>query len=151
MSNLRIKSIFAGRETVQSKDGTFSKAIILKQTKQDLNFVKIYLPSKGFRMYPRSMTISTRDLFDYLCVVMDRMNIAIAPALEVEERVGLSSASFSRAKHQLMEHDYIRQRASGIYMINPDIACKTDGNGKSDLYGTYEVLPSITTKDNAIE
>ncbi len=91
-------------------------------------------------MFPKDMTLSSRDLFDYLTVVMDKQNIAIAPVAEVEERTGLSTASIARAKVQLFELDYIRQKASNVFMVNPAHAFKADGDQRADAYDAYITL-----------
>lgn len=91
-------------------------------------------------MFPKEVTLSARDLLDYLCVVMDRQNIAIAPVTEIEERTGLSTASIARAKAQLFEFDYVRQKAANVYMVNPAHACKADGDKRAEMYETYSMI-----------
>jgi hypothetical protein len=129
------------KETVDTKTGEVERAVLVKQKVQDLNFVKIFLPERGYRMYPKELNQSARDLLDYLCVVMDKQNIAIAPVAEIQERMDLSTASIARAKAQLMEMDFIRQRTPHVYMVNPGFACKTAGDGRQTVYEAYSMLP----------
>jgi uncharacterized small protein (DUF1192 family) len=129
------------KETVDVKTGEVERAVLVKQKVQDLNFVKIFLPERGYRMYPKEMHQSARDLLDYLKVVMDKQNVAIAPVGEIQERTDMSTASIARAKAQLMEMDYIRQRTPHVYMVNPGYACKTAGDDRQAVYEAYSLLP----------
>jgi len=91
-------------------------------------------------MYPKEMSQSARDLLDYLKVVMDKQNVAIAPVAEIQERIDLSTASIARAKVQLMELDYIRQRTANVYIVNPGHACKAAGDDRQSVYEAYSLL-----------
>jgi uncharacterized small protein (DUF1192 family) len=147
MRNSRKVYRYSGsKETVDTKTGEVERAVLVKQKVLDLNFVKIFLPERGYRMYPKEMNQSARDLLDYLKVVMDKQNVAIAPVAEIQERVDLSTASIARAKAQLIELDYIRQRAHNVYMVNPGHACKTAGDDRQTTYEAYSLLPCKKTK-----
>lgn len=129
------------KETVDIKTGEVEKAVLVKQKIQDVNFIKVFLPEGGYRMYPKEMTTSARELLEYLCVVMDKNNVAIAPVLEINERIGMSTASIARAKAQLMELDFIRARTHHVYMVNPSKTCKANGDARAAVYEAYSLLP----------
>jgi len=137
----RVYKYSGSKETVDVKTGEVERAVLVKQKIQDINFIKIFLPERGYRMYPKEMNQSARDLLDYLCVVMDKQNIAIAPVAEIQERMDLSTASIARAKLQLMEMDFIRQRTPHVYMVNPGHACKSAGDDRQTVYEAYSMLP----------
>jgi uncharacterized small protein (DUF1192 family) len=142
MRNSRKVYRYSGsKETVDIKTGEVERAVLVKQKVLDLNFIKIFLPERGYRMYPKEMNQSARDLLDYLGVVMDKRNVAIAPVAEIQERMDLSTASIARAKAQLMELDFIRQRTPHVYMVNPGYACKAAGDDRQDIYEAYSLLP----------
>jgi hypothetical protein len=147
MRNSRKVYRYSGsKETVDIKTGEVERAVLVKQKVLDLNFVKIFLPERGYRMYPKEMNQSARDLLDYLKVVMDRQNIAIATVAEIQDRMDLSTASIARAKAQLIELDYIRQRTPHVYMLNPGYACKAAGDDRQGLYEAYSHLPHKKAK-----
>jgi len=145
MRNSRNAYRYAGqKEIVDAKTGEVEKAVLVKSKRQDVNFVKIFLPEKGYRMFPSEMTVSARELFEYLWVVAGRDNVAIAPTAEIEERIGMSASSISRGKSQLLKLDFIRQRSHGIYMLNPSKVCKADGEKRAEAYEVYSLLPCGT-------
>lgn len=127
-------------ETVDKKTGEIEKAVIVRQQKQDLNFVKIFLPERGYFMYPPEMISSARAIMDYLLVVMGKDNVAVAPTTEIKERIDLSEPSICRGRKQLLELNFIRQRGQGIFMVNPSKHCKVDGEKRAELYAIYEEL-----------
>lgn len=148
MNNCRNVYRYSGRkDTVDAVTGEIEKSVLVRQKKQDLNFVKIFLPEEGYSMFPKEMTLTTRDLFEYLCVIMDRQNVAIAPVSEIAERTNLSTASIARAKAQLFEFDFIRQRANNVFMINPEHAFKGDGDQRAAAYDVYESIKIKSTKE----
>lgn len=93
-------------------------------------------------MRPKGMTLVAVDLFDYMCVVMDKAtNVAIVTNQEIEARIGMSSASVARAKDQLYEFDYIRKRASNVYMVNPEVAFQRDAATREKADEEYNRIP----------
>jgi len=154
MGNSRNKSKYVGTEEVyKPSTGEYQKSVIYKKTVQDLNFVKIFIPTKGQRMYPKEMIISARDVFEYLMVVSDKQNIAIAPTSEMVERLGLAGSSISRGRSQLLSLDFIRMRSQSIFMLNPAIACKVDGDKRQellDVYLSYKRYEGKEDKDESI-
>ena len=141
MQNSRRGYRYSGtKETVDTKTGEVERAVLVKQKTQDVNFIKIFLPERGYRMYPKEMSQSAREMLEYLCVVMDKQNVAIAPVAEIQERIGLSTASIARAKVQLMELDFIRQRTAGVYMVNPGHGCKSAGDDRHRIYEAFSLL-----------
>jgi len=142
MKNSKVKRVYAGsREIADTATGELSRAVIVRSSKQDRNYVKMFLPTEGYIMRPKSMTLATVDLFNYLCVICGQDNIAIATTSEIAERIGMSSASIARAKEQIREFDYARRRANNVWMINPEIACKVDGDKRQALWEQYQNLP----------
>jgi hypothetical protein len=146
MRNSRNVYRYAGHKETVDGNGEAEKAIIVIPKRQDVNFVKIFLPERGYHMFPKEMIASARVLLDYLCVVMDRQNMAIAPTVEIEERIDLSESSISRGRKQLVELDFVRLRGQGMYMINPAYICRVDGDKRAELYDQYSQLPIRGTK-----
>jgi hypothetical protein len=141
MQNSKRTYTYAGhKELADTRTGEIEKSVILKQVRRDLNFVKIFLPGEGYHMYTKEMTSSARCMLDYLLVVMDRQNMAIAPTGEIMERTKMSESSVCRGRQQLLELDYTRQRGHGIFMVNPSKACKADGDKRVELYEVYDNL-----------
>lgn len=91
-------------------------------------------------MYPREMVPATRAFFDYLCVICDKQNTAIAPMSEVMERTGIAQASINRAKAQLFQLDFMRQRSSTVFMLNPNKVFKDDADKRQDICEVYDAL-----------
>ncbi len=129
------------KEVADAKTGEVSRAALIKQKQQDRNYIKFFLPEGSYNMRPKGMVLATVDLFNYLCVVMDTNNNAIATTSEITERTGLSTASVARAKEQIKDYDYARRRANNIWMINPEVACKVDGDKRQGLWEQYQLLP----------
>ena len=143
MKNVRRINRYCGtKEVMDHKTGEYERAIVTKQVVQDRNFIKIFLPPEGeYRMRPKGMTLVAVDLFDYMCVVMNKdTNVAIVTNQEIEERIGMSSASVARAKDQLYEFDYIRKRASNIYMVNPEVAFHRDAESRLKADEEYRTI-----------
>jgi len=143
MHNSRKKYAYAGqKETADTRTGEIERSTILVQKRQDLNFVKIFLPERGYLMFPKELTTSAREVFEYLLVVHDKQNMAIAPTLEIKDRLGISEASICRGRKQLLKLDFIRQRGQGVFMVNPTKSVKVDGDKREELYMIYEELKS---------
>lgn len=142
MKNYRMKTVFKGtQEVARTNGGEVERAALFTKQKQDLNFLKWFIPTEGYRMYPKEMIVSARDVFEYLMVVSDKQNIAIAPTSEMEERLNISLSSISRGRSQLLGLDFIRLRSNSVYMINPAIACKVDGDKRDALMEVYHSYP----------
>ena len=142
MKNSKRKRVFVGtQEMAYTSNGEVTRAMMMQLKEHDRNFIKFFLPEAGNHMMrPKEMTLTTVDLFNYLCVICGQDNIAITTTAEITERIGMSTASISRAKDQLYEFDYIRKRANNVYMINPEIAAKTDGEKRQALWEKYQLL-----------
>lgn len=142
MRNSRRVYRYSGtKETVDTRTGEVERAVLVQPKIQDLNFVKVFLPERGYRMFPKEMNQSARDLLSYLKVVMGKDNVALAPVSEIQERMDMSPASIARGKAQLLELDFIRQRFPHAYMVNPGFACKASGDERQAVYDAYSHLP----------
>jgi hypothetical protein len=142
MKNSRNKNVYAGSiETADVNGGEVRRTAIITLKVQDINYIKLFLPSEGnMDMRPREMTLASIHLFDYLCVIAGKDNIAIAITRDIEKAIRYSSASISRAKDQLKRMDYIRQKASNVYMLNPELAVKVEGEKRKALADIYREL-----------
>ena len=91
-------------------------------------------------MFPKEMTLASRQLFEYFYVVADKHNTVLAPMSEITERTDLSSASIARAKSQLFEMGFLKQRANNIFMINPSKVFKGESDDRFNAYEEYEMI-----------
>lgn len=146
MKNSSRKTAFAGHKQVaDTRTGEISTGVVLESKQQDRNFIKLFLPEEGvYHMRPKKMTLASVHLFDYLCIIAApaKDNIAVCTTADIEQHTEYSSASIARAKDQLKKMDYIRQKANNIYMLNPDITAKVEGDKRQAIHEAYHRLKS---------
>ena len=143
MKNTSKSAAYAGtREICDTTTGEITRAVVVRQRYKDRDFIKEFLPEEGvYHMRPRKMSLPSIHLFDYLCIIGGKDNVAVATMAELQERTEYSEPSVNRAKKQLMQMDYIRKKANNIYMLNPEIVAKVDGDKRQAIVEAYAKLP----------
>jgi len=123
MKNCRVRHTQSGYDVLMNPDtGELQKVARVKLAPSDLNYIKLFKPQEGvYEMRPREMKLATIHVWDYLCIRMDKDNMAIVTTDEICEATKYGPASVARAKVQLQDMGHIIRRASNIYMLNPDI------------------------------
>lgn len=148
MDNSRSTLKYCRTEDFHDNNGECKTTSVMKKARKDVNYIKVFLPLRGvYNMYPSEMTPASRMLIDYLCVVCNKRNEALAPEDEVIERTGMSTATLSRARKQLMELDYIRKVRANMLMLNPNFVFKDDGDARPAACVVYNALPTKKAKN----
>jgi hypothetical protein len=141
MENSKIKKVPKGRKEVSDlKDGEIHYVTTLEAKRFDVNFIKIFMPLDGMHMIPSILKPASVHLYSHLCFICNQENIAVSSSKSIMDNTGMSIAGVKRAKAQLLELDYIREVASNNYMINPNMATKTDGGKRENLCERYSRL-----------
>jgi stage V sporulation protein SpoVS len=142
MKNSGRKTVFAGKKEVyDTGTGELGLGVVFQSRTQDRDFVKFFLPEDSFNMWPSFMTASSINLFGHLVAIAGKDNIAHTSRATMEEHSASSEATINRAIKQLRQCDYIRHSGVNVYMINPGIVVKVDGEKRMVLHSQYAKIP----------
>jgi DNA-binding transcriptional regulator YhcF (GntR family) len=104
--------------------------IVVPYGYKDKNFCKVYYHTiQRLTELPKSC----QKVFDWLLKNMDFENKVYVPNLrELAETLGLAHITVKKAMSKLQKQGFVRKVNTALYMINPQLACKTADN--RDLY-----------------
>lgn len=91
-------------------------------------------------------TISAVGLFGYLAKHMNDDNKVVAVSSEAMDDLEISSATFYRARIQLLQLDYVRSISDNYYMVNPAIQYNGKKSNKQVITFTYNRIPQGVRK-----
>jgi hypothetical protein len=119
-------------EVVDPITGEIRRAtrMIVPYGKKDKSFCKVYYRTiQKLTELPKS----AQRVFDWLLENMDFENkVYVLNQKELATKLGLAYITVRKALNELKKRGFVKKLNNGLYMVNPQLACKTADN--RDLY-----------------